>query len=72
MTPEPVPPSPKSHAYDEIVPSTSLEPPPLNDAFRNVELDVNEAVGGGASVTVTGFVTVPVMLLLSVTVRVTW
>ena len=55
-----------------IVPSTSLEPPPLNDAFRNVEVDVNEAVGGGASVTVTGFVTVPVMLLLSVTVSVTW
>ena len=37
--------SPKVHAYPVIVPSESVDPPPLNVAFRFVAAEVNAAVG---------------------------
>ncbi len=48
-------PSPKSHAYDAIVPSLSLELLPSNATDRFVALDVNAAVGAtfAGAVTVT-------------------
>ena len=67
-----VAPSPKSHAYDSIVPSGSFEPELSNDTFAPVTVDVNAAVGSWFGAwTVTSCETVPVPPLLSVTVSVT-
>ena len=67
-------PSPKSQAYEAIVPSGSDEPVPLNEmatgAWPDVAEVVNDAVGatfGAATVIV--LVIVPVAPWLSVTVR---
>jgi hypothetical protein len=41
----PVAVSPNVHAYPVIVPSESVDPIPLNVAFRFVDAEVNAAVG---------------------------
>ena len=46
LTPVPVEPSPKFHAYDAMVPSMSLEPVASKLAIRLFADDVNDAVGG--------------------------
>src|SRR5690348_2012966 len=71
VRPVPVLPSPKFHAYDTIVPSTSLAALASNDAVRNVRLVVKPADGGGGGSTLTLWVDVDVAPPLSVTVSVT-
>src|SRR6478735_2821008 len=70
--PVPVVPSPKVQEYDAMEPSLSVEDVPSSVAVSPCPDDVNAAVGSTlAASTVTGFVTVPVLPPLSVTVRVT-
>ena len=45
FTTDDVPPSPKSHAYDDTVPSGSDDPDPSNAAARFTDDDVNDATG---------------------------
>ncbi len=46
MAPVPVEPSPKSQAYDAMVPSGSLDVLPSNDTPRFATVEVNAATGG--------------------------
>ena len=72
VAPLAVPPSPKSQAYAEIVPSESDEPEPSKEQARNEQPVVNAATGGtlGGAPAVTGTVVVAVPPRLSVTVSV--
>jgi hypothetical protein len=70
----PVVPSPKSHEYDEIVPSLSVDALASNEQLRLVQLTVKLAVGGTFTsplLGLTSIVNVAVAPRLSVTVSVT-
>ena len=66
-----VPPSPKSHADDAIVPSESVLVL-VNDAVRFDAVEVNAATGGWLAIVVTGCVTDVEAPWLSVTASFTW
>jgi hypothetical protein len=66
-----VPPSPKSQAYEAIVPSASLDADASNEHARFVQSEAKAAVGRAFAGTTTVCVTTAVAPSSSVTVRTT-